>query len=583
MFVGDGADSIDDMLAGFVHANADQVALREGSVVRRHRAAPGNVAVVLGGGGGHYPGFAGWVGSGLADAAVSGQIFSSPSDGQVYRAARAVENGGGILLAYLNYSGDRIHFGEAARQLRADGIAVEEIVMADDIASRTAKDVADGRGIAGALLVCKVIGAAAHDGRSLAEVARIGRRAVERTVSLGAATSGCTLPGDREPLFTVAPGTLAVGLGIHGEPGIDTQSQGTPQELADELLSRLVAYEPGPGHDYHGRVAVLVNSLGGCSHEELFILYAKIRDGLDSRSRIIVAPAVGEHLTSLDMVGVSLSLMFLDAELEALWSAPAHTPSFHRAPPSAQVEDIPQLGEGAESQASTIGAASLVSRELGVQLCAAIARAVNAVRAQEDHLGQLDRVGGDGDHGRGMVRGLSAAHEAAAAASDSGAGASSVLSAAGAAWSEKAGGTSGALWGAGLIAFASAVDDQEVPTRRESAEGLTRALRAIVKLGGAQRGDKTMVDAIEPFVDAFTNLADATFAESWAHAAAAAEAAAAATANLVAVKGRASVHGGATLGTPDPGAVSFGLVVRAALPEHSFPLDPHTTTTPEGA
>lgn len=562
MFVGQGADSVDDMLAGYVHAHADIVSLKDGAVVRRERAPHGHVAVVAGGGAGHYPGFAGWVGAGMLDAAVSGQIFSSPSTAQVYRAARSVENGGGVLLAYLNYSGDRIHFSEAARRLRAEGIAVEEVVMADDVASRSGRETADGRGIAGALLVCKVLGAAAAARKPLIEVAELGRRAASRTFSLGAATSGCTLPGASDPLFTVEPGQLAVGLGIHGEPGIEIQRQGTPAELADRLLTAVLEHEPvATETGYRNRVAILVNSLGGCSHEELFMLYAKIVEQATGSARTLVAPVVGEQLTSLDMVGVSLSALYLDDELEELWTAPARTASLHRdAVVGAGEQDCVK-----QEDATVVGApATADSRRLAALVVDALARATEAVRENEQRLGELDQVGGDGDHGRGMVRGLAAAHTAASSAAQAGAGLRTVLEIAGAAWSDKAGGTSGALWGRALEAFAAAVDDETAPTGRALVAGLTQAKDAVVQLGGARPGDKTMIDAIEPFVLTFTEAPDAPFAQTWAAATAVAEQAARATADLVATKGRARTHGERTLGTPDPGAVSFGLVVRAA-------------------
>lgn len=565
MFVGQGSDSIDDMLTGYVHAHADLVSLKDGAVVRRDRAPRGHVAVVAGGGAGHYPGFGGWVGPGMLDGAVSGQIFSSPSTAQVYRAARAVENGGGVLLAYLNYSGDQIHFSEAARKLREDGIDVEEVVMADDVASRSAQDVADGRGIAGALLICKILGGAAAAGKPLAEVAELGRRAAARTFTLGACTSGCTLPGAVEPLFTVEPGQLAVGLGIHGEPGIEMQQQGTPTELAQRLLSAVLAHEPTTGEGGYGkRAAILVNSLGGCSYEELFILYAKICELVHGTDLTLVAPVVGEQLTSLDMVGVSLSTMYLDEELEALWSAPVRTASLQRGEVPAMATELIDTPQERAVEAGVTAVASPASQELAGTVCAALACAADAVIENEQRLGALDQVGGDGDHGRGIVRGLVAARDAAHAAAERGAGLRTVLDAAGAAWSDKAGGTSGALWGRALEAFAATVDDEFVPTDRTLVSGLTAALDAVVDLGGARPGDKTMVDAMEPFVATFVAAADAPFAQTWAEATAVAERAAEGTADLVATKGRARTHGDKTLGTPDPGAISFGLVVRAA-------------------
>lgn len=563
MFVGTDADSIEDMLEGFVHVNADVVRLEDGAIVRAVPAPAGQVVVIAGGGGGHYPGFAGWVGEGMLDGAVSGQIFSSPSAAQIYRAGRVAEVGGGVVLAYLNYSGDVIHFGEAARQLRAAGIAVEEVVIADDIASRTDRRASDGRGIAGAFFVCKVLGAAAALGHPLQEVARHGRRAAERTVSLGASVSGCTLPGAVDPLFTVEPGRLAVGLGIHGEPGIELQELGSPADVAALLTTSVLDHAPDDG--YHGHVAVLVNSLGGCSHEELFMLYAKVREQLQGGGHTLVAPVVGEQLTSLDMIGVSLSAMFLDETLEGLWLAAARTASVRRGALRDQAGARPRVSAGGGTRTEVgVHAASAASQALAGRAVAVLSQAAETIAGQEARLAELDRVGGDGDHGRGMVRGLSAARDAAEAAVARGAGLSTVLAVAGAAWSDKAGGTSGALWGAVLEACASAMNDRDVPTEQDVVAGIEHAVAAVVRLGGAAVGDKTMVDAMDPFARTLaTPDRDGTLAQRWQRAVEASERAAQATAGMVATKGRARTHGEKTLGTPDAGAVSFGIVARA--------------------
>lgn len=215
-------------LAGFSAIYHRHVRLVRGGVVRATKVPTGKVAVVIGGGSGHYPAFAGYVGPGLADAAVAGDVFASPSTASGARVCRQAQKGGGILLGFGNYAGDVLNFGVAAERLRAEGIDVRIVPVTDDVASAPVENAAQRRGIAGDVIVFKIAGAAAEAGLPLDEVERIARYANARTVSFGVAFGGCTLPGAVGPLFTVPKGQMALGLGIHGEPGIREEKWSPP-------------------------------------------------------------------------------------------------------------------------------------------------------------------------------------------------------------------------------------------------------------------------------------------------------------------------------------------------------------------
>ncbi|MEY9999503.1 dihydroxyacetone kinase [Sinorhizobium fredii] len=231
-------------LAGFAAIYARNVRLVKGGVVRSTKVPKGKVAVVIGGGSGHYPAFAGYVGPGLADAAVAGDVFASPSTAAVARVCRHADQGGGVLLGFGNYAGDVLNFGVAAERLRAEGIDVRVLPVTDDVASASVETPAKRRGIAGDLVVFKIAGAAAEAGKSLDEVERLARLANDRTVSFGVAFGGCTLPGAAGPLFTVQKGQMALGLGIHGEPGINEEKISSASDLAKLLTGKLIAERP---------------------------------------------------------------------------------------------------------------------------------------------------------------------------------------------------------------------------------------------------------------------------------------------------------------------------------------------------
>ncbi|MFB9803405.1 dihydroxyacetone kinase family protein, partial [Streptomonospora salina] len=380
----------------------------------------GRVSVVIGGGCGHYPAFAGLVGPGLADAAVVGDVFTSPSAEQVYRTASAVDGGAGVFFGYGNYSGDVMHFGLAARRLAAEGVDSRTVLVTDDVASGSAQDSAQRRGVAGGFFVFRIAAAAAARGYDLDGVARVAARANAMTRTFGAAFSGCTLPGRDEPLFTVPAGTMELGLGIHGEAGLRRVPAQDPAGLADVLVETLLPELPEPSGAGGPRAAVLLNGLGQTPYEDLFICYDRVHRRLAQAGIAAHRPEVGEFVTSLDMAGLSLSLMILDDELADLYGQPCQSPAYTMAP-----DAEPAVPRSRPAPGADVGTAvgpehtSATQPASGGAAAEALAAALAAVESQEQELGRLDAVAGDGDHGQGIVRGL---HAAAAAARTAGPG-----------------------------------------------------------------------------------------------------------------------------------------------------------------
>jgi D-erythrulose 4-kinase len=566
----DPAAFADEMVDGFVAANRSRVRRVHGGVARSTTSPEGTVALVVGGGSGHYPAFGGLVGHGLAAGAAMGNLFASPSAQQVTAVAKASHHGGGVLLSYGNYAGDVLNFDAAARALAEAGIDVRTVRVTDDVASAPSTRTHERRGIAGDLCVFKVAGAAAERGDDLDTVTAIAERANDRTRSFGVAFSGCSLPGAEEPLFTVPEGRMAIGMGIHGERGIDESDVPTASGLADLLVDKLLTELPD-GVTADGQRAVpILNGLGSVKYEELFVVFGAVQRRLVEAGIEIVEPEVGELVTSFDMAGVSLTLFWLDDELERLWAAPADSPAYRKGGAVPQ-EPVPaDVLEAGAVVPVTVGTDE--SRIAAARIAAAIAAVRTTIDDHADELGRIDAVAGDGDHGIGMQRGSTAADAAAQDAAARGAGAGSVLAIAGDAWSDKAGGTSGAIWGAALEALGRVVGDTARPSAATVAEAVHAAAEAVLAFG-AVPGDKTMVDALVPFDEVLTARVTAgdDLVIAWSAASAAATAAADATADLLPRMGRARTHGEDAVGTPDAGAISFALITAAVLSTIAVP------------
>ncbi|MFB9377246.1 dihydroxyacetone kinase family protein [Kineococcus gynurae] len=558
---GDPSSFVPDALAGFVDLYSHYVQPVPHGVVRSTATPEGKVAVVVGGGSGHYPAFAGYVGPGLADGAVCGDVFASPSTRWVYDVARAADHGGGVILGFGNYAGDILNFGLAAQRLRSEGIRAELLVVTDDVASEGQGAQGNRRGIAGDVVAFKIASAAAEAGYDFDETLRVARFSNDRTRSMGIAFAGCTLPGEKEPLFTVTSGHMGVGLGIHGEPGISEEPIGSPDEIADLLVDRVLGGRPEDAPE-GGKITVLVNGLGSTKYEELFLLYAPIAKRLREKGYEIVAPQVGELVTSLDMAGASLTVTWLDEELETLWTAPAQSPAFSTGT-TIQTSPAPTYVVPEEERADYTGTPAAAA-EVGAAVAGHLEAVRDALAAAEDELGRIDAVAGDGDHGVGMTRGSTAAAQEARSAADAGAGAGSTLAAGADGWADRAGGTSGVIWGVFLRAFAAALGDEGRPEAGAVAQGVADGIAAVQDLGGARVGDKTLLDALVPFGDRLTERVEAgdDLRTAWASAAEAATEAAEATKDLRPQIGRARPLAERSLGHPDAGAVSLALVAR---------------------
>lgn len=554
----------DEVLEGFVAAHGDLVSRVPGGLIRNSPTPAGKVAVVIGGGAGHYPAFAGLVGPGMADGAAIGNIFASPSAKQIYSVARSASRGGGVLLGFGNYAGDVLHFGQAAEKLNADGIPTMTLAVTDDISSATTDEIHKRRGVAGDLAVFKVAAAAAEDGLSLEDVHRIACRANDRTRSLGVAFTGCTLPGAGKPLFTVPPGRMAVGMGIHGEPGTGEADVPTADELAEILVTSLLAETPDV--DAGGaRVGLILNGLGTVKHEELFVVYRRIAQLLTDRGVTTVQPEVGEFVTSYDMAGVSLTMFWLDEELEKYWTAPAHSAAYRKGNTIAGDVAVAAVEPRWVEVDQPVATADDASREAARTVIDVLTAIRDTVEENVQRLGDIDAVAGDGDHGIGMQRGARAAVSAASTESERGAGAGAVLNAGAEAWADVGGGTSGALWGVALRAVAAAIGDDHEPDAKDVADGVAQALRAVQQIGKADIGDKTLVDVLAPASAALTRaVADGhDLGSAFATAAAVANDAADATAQMLPKIGRARPLAEKSRGTPDPGAVSMALAFNA--------------------
>jgi phosphoenolpyruvate---glycerone phosphotransferase subunit DhaK len=322
----DGAeDVVADSLAGMAAAHGDRlrVCTEPRYVARIDAPVSGKVALVSGGGSGHEPMHAGFVGKGMLDAACPGEVFTSPTPDQVAEAASAVDGGAGVLLLVKNYTGDVLNF-EMAAELAADGgIAVDSAVIDDDVAVENSTYTAGRRGVGGTVLAEKICGAAAERGDSLEAVAELARKVNRQSRSMGMALTSCTTPAAGRPTFELGDDEMEIGIGIHGEPGRQRAPIAPAAEVVERLVEPILADLPFERGD---RVLAFVNSMGGTPLMELYIIYRDLYRLLGARGIRIERNLVGPYVTSLEMAGCSITLLRLDGELTNLWDAPVDTP-----------------------------------------------------------------------------------------------------------------------------------------------------------------------------------------------------------------------------------------------------------------
>ena len=325
-FINDPNRVVEDTISGILKAYPNHLRLAKDSqraLVRANAPLKGKVAICTGGGSGHLPTFLGYVGEGLADGVSVGNVFSSPSADDMLAATKEVDGGAGVLYVFGNYQGDTMNFEMSAEMAEMEGIAVKTCIAKDDVASAPRSEIEKRRGVAGIFFAYKIAGAKANTMASLEEVAETVNKAIENTCTIGVALSSCTIPAVGKPTFTIGEDEMEVGMGIHGEPGIQRSKLVEADKVTEIMTDKVINDLPLKSGD---EVAVLVNSLGATPPEELYIIYNKAHDILRDKGIQVYKTYIGEYATSMEMAGASLSLLRLDQELKALLDAPAFSP-----------------------------------------------------------------------------------------------------------------------------------------------------------------------------------------------------------------------------------------------------------------
>lgn len=562
-------DIIPQLIRGMVAAHPDMLCVEGGTgraIVAVDGPRDGKVGVVVGGGSGHEPAFAGYVGRGLADAAAVGNIFASPSPEQILDAARASDGGAGVLFLYGNYTGDVMNFTMAAEELEAEGTRVRQVQVADDIASAPKDRRSERRGIAGDFFVFKIAGAAADLGEPLSRVEALARKANDATLSMGVALGACSLPQTGKLNFEIGDDEMEIGMGLHGEPGIRREKLATADQVTDELLGAILSeMQPDSG----ARVAVLVNGLGSTSLVELYIIFDRLKQVLDEKDIEIHYSWVGEYATSLEMAGASITLMKLDDELTRLLDHPCHTPALTvGAIEGATAGSARSMHKAAASSDATKTTQSPRKLQQGGVITPQIfrhmmGRAGDEIIAHRDWLSELDGVIGDGDHGVTMEIGWKAVQAALDNAPEDETIEGSCKRMA-KAFLDAVGASSGPLYATAFLRAGAAVGDRLNLDAAALAAWLAAALQGVRDRGRAEPGDKTMIDAWVPAVQAARKAAaNGTERDVINAARDGAETGMKATADLESRRGRSAKLGARSVGHIDPGAASTWVTLHA--------------------
>lgn len=562
---------VDEMCQGIVLAHPSLGLLQQSRVIyKKSHDDDDKVSLISGGGSGHEPAHAGFVGDGMLDAAVCGDVFASPSQIQVYQAIRAVAGKKGTLLIIKNYSGDVMNFLNALSMAQEEGYNVDFVKVNDDIAVQDSLYTVGRRGVAGTVFVHKIAGAAAAEGKSLEEVKKIAEHAAENVRSLGFAFSSCTVPAKGSPIFTLEDDEMEYGVGIHGEPGRSREKAATADVLAQRMVDALVKdLSVVEGQE----IALLVNGFGATPLQELYVLNTAVRKVLAGANIPVYRTFVGNYMTSLDMEGGSVSILKLDETLKRYLDAPCSAPAFNVSGPVAptyyadfsackaektQITELPQ------------NACQVYNEKLSLANVQYLVQSMTeCIIRNEVPFCTLDSYAGDGDFGMSIAKGFRCLEKDWSnilenESSDIG----SFLRACSLIIMENCGGASGPIWGSAFRAAGIFADGKMELSAKELAELMKKALLGIQKTGersfgrGAVVGDKTLVDALDPCVGAMLEAADNgdSLQASMTKGASAAVLGAEKTKDIVARMGRAGTVGERSVGYPDAGAHALGVI-----------------------
>lgn len=564
----DVSNVVEEMLAGYLLAYKKlfkKIGDYNAFKYRGHRKD--KVALVIGGGSGHEPLFSGFCGAGLADACASGNICASPNPELIYETAKAVDQGKGVLFLYGNYAGDNLNFDMAEELCKADGIKTAHVRIWDDFASAPKERITDRRGIAGDIYVIKIAGAACDAGLDFEEVVRITEKARDNMNTIGLATSPGTLPGNDKPTFELAEDEMEFGMGLHGEPGIER----TKMMSADDMVDRMYREIKEEMQLKEGeRIAVLVNGLGSTPLLELNIVYYDLHKRLAKDGLIVHDAEIKTFCTCMEMGGFSISILRLDDELIKYYDAPCYSPFYAKGEltgASAFTEDV-EDEEEIEFDENDVEAAEIIRSREGVleELNVEDTRnmliyVADKVIAQKPYLTEVDSAIGDGDHGIGMAGGMQKAKKKLVKMQ----GAENVyeiFETAGQAMLMSMGGASGVIFGSLYLAGAKGMDAKAVLKPEDIAAMERKSLEAIQERGGAQVGDKTMVDALAPAVKALEENAGKGLLEMLKAAEEAAKQGMEDTKKYIAKFGRAKSLLERAVGHQDAGATSVYFIFQ---------------------
>ena len=559
---------VEEMLAGYLSAYRryyKRIGEYNAFTYKGHRKD--KVALVIGGGSGHEPLFSGYCGAGLADGVACGNICASPNPELIYETAKAVDQGKGVLFIYGCYAGDNLNFDMAEELCRADGMKTAHVRVWDDCASAPKERITDRRGIAGDVFVIKAAGAACDAGLAFDEVVRIAEKARDNINTIGLATSPGTLPGNEKPTFELPDDEVEFGMGLHGEPGIER----TKLKPADELVGRMYAELKAEMNLQEGdEVAVLVNGLGSTPLLELNIVYYDLHRLMAADGLKVHDAEVKTYCTCMEMGGFSITVLKLDEELKQYHDAPCYSPYYAKGELTGAVCDSGDMEEEEEPEfdEADVKEAEIVRSKEGelTELNAADARNMllyiaDKIIAGKPYLTEIDSVIGDGDHGIGMAGGMQKAKRKLLRMEDE-TNAYAVFEAAGNAMLMSMGGASGVIFGSLFLAGAKGMKPKEVLTAADLAKMERMSLLAIQERGKAEVGDKTMVDALDPAVEAMEKAASGSLLDMLKAAEEAARQGMEDTKKYVARFGRAKSLMERAIGHQDAGATSVWLIFQ---------------------
>lgn len=523
------------------------------------------VALVIGGGSGHEPLFTGYCGAGLADAVACGNVCASPNPELITEAAKAVDQGKGVLLVYGNYAGDNLNFDMAEEMCQAIGMKTAHVREWDDFASAPKDRITDRRGIAGDVYTIKIAGAACDAGLSLDEVVRITEKARDNTNTIGLATSPGTLPGNEKPTFEIADDEMEFGMGLHGEPGIERTKMMPCSDMVDRMYRELKQEMQLKAGD---EVAVLVNGLGSTPLLELNLVYYELYKRMHKEGLKVYDAEIKTYCTCMEMGGFSITFLKMDEELKPYYDAPCFSPYYAKGSVSSVTADTNEDEEEIEFDETDVEPAPVVRSKEGVleQLNVEDTRnmllyVADKIIANKPYLTEVDSAIGDGDHGIGMAGGMQKAKKKLLKMEDE-RNVYQIFETAGQAMLMSMGGASGVIFGSLYLAGAKGMEAKEILTAQDIAKMEEKSLIAIQKRGGARLGDKTMVDALAPAVEALKEHAGEGLLEMMKAAEYAAKQGVENTKQYIAKYGRAKSLLERAIGYQDAGATSVYLIFQ---------------------